>query len=666
MDTTNVLKGMKRSPRYQLKPVSQTSVDIINEVLGEVIFSAPPFMKWLHGFKYTRAPHFECDDVFTLLFSPRRKLVAINGGAVTSKGADRNKAKKAVQRYFQKLILGSYFSMGTRFVNTYGVPVVGKGKRRKVLYDIDYWTMKLCLELEVADSLYCNTDNRIFSSEFLPEDLFALIYLNMRMLAGSGGAITTFIDKVITERAHLGNLGKCSAGSNSFCKIKDYFKRNADGIALEILMDTPIVQIYSADGREGVTEVSYSDIKLKFSEEDYEAMDEDWEDVYGEDPGIYDNKVMPPDFYKTFMGRLLAQEWPGADKDLSNIWKVIDCPDILENCENCRSLKEEGYEECCLACENYDYALEHYGVDHDDVVEETNGCGGKKADEDIYKIEGTDFLGIDQSEQAFEMGAESETDNSGFSSGVEDDLGYATVSLAELRLDDLLQAFKGVGSGFSGNFINNLDHLRTYLLSKFTFIPANPIGDLRTTIMHGNMKEVMCYRRIDYRRSIRPDCGVVGTRMDELSPRVIIMADTSGSMTDEELMVCMNIAYTNLNLQKKTRVIQFSDGVTQDDIIDIGDKKSVARIGSVSSRAGTTIGPAIRYLKEQKIKYDVIIILTDGYVSDFSKDNPIKNSHFTGTPVFVMTNNHSTDCLDPKVKRVLGFFDIVKQHMNMI
>jgi len=110
--------------------------------------------------------------------------------------------------------------------------------------------------------------------------------------------------------------------------------------------------------------------------------------------------------------------------------------------------------------------------------------------------------------------------------------------------------------------------------------------------------------------------GVKGSKTTYDIPEVIVGLDTSGSMSNEEIAealveineVC-KISNSNLNLVQIDTTIKGLEEYNP-------KKKEFKRRGC----GGTYMGAMAKYLKDEKIKYDVLVMISDMYIEDVSTD----------------------------------------------
>jgi len=122
-------------------------------------------------------------------------------------------------------------------------------------------------------------------------------------------------------------------------------------------------------------------------------------------------------------------------------------------------------------------------------------------------------------------------------------------------------------------------------------------------------------KRRDRRQPYRKD--LKGKKVYYDIPNVIVCIDTSGSMSDEEIVeglaeineVC-KVTHSNL------KVIQIDTNVTS--IEEYNPKKKTFKRNGYG---GTYMFSGIEYILENKIPHDVIIYISDMYIEDVSTDN---------------------------------------------
>jgi predicted metal-dependent peptidase len=165
-----------------------------------------------------------------------------------------------------------------------------------------------------------------------------------------------------------------------------------------------------------------------------------------------------------------------------------------------------------------------------------------------------------------------------------------------------------------------------------------------TTSSKGN--EEYTWRKFNRRRIV--DDLYLPTSEDETLGEWVLAIDTSGSMTQQILTeVCSEVqAFAELCNPERLRILWWDTKVHGEQVFN-GDYENLHKLLKPLGGGGTEVGCVSRYIKEQSIKADCLLVLTDGYL----EDNPVwdisiptlwmvtQNSHFTppagGRKVFI-------------------------------
>ena len=111
--------------------------------------------------------------------------------------------------------------------------------------------------------------------------------------------------------------------------------------------------------------------------------------------------------------------------------------------------------------------------------------------------------------------------------------------------------------------------------------------------------------------------GVKGQKVAYDQPEIVVGIDTSGSMSNEEIIAGLQevnevCKITNSNL----KVVQIDTQIQGLEEYD-PKKKDFKRRGC----GGTYMGAMAEYLKEEKINFDVLVMISDMYIEDVSTDS---------------------------------------------
>ena len=165
-----------------------------------------------------------------------------------------------------------------------------------------------------------------------------------------------------------------------------------------------------------------------------------------------------------------------------------------------------------------------------------------------------------------------------------------------------------------------------------------------TTSSKGN--DEYTWRKFNRRRVV--DDLYLPTSEDETLGEWVLAIDTSGSMTQKILTeVCSEVqAFAELCNPERLRILWWDTKVHGEQVFD-GDYENLHKLLKPLGGGGTEVGCVSKYIKEQSIKADCLLVLTDGYL----EDNPVweisiptlwmvtQNSHFTppagGRKVFI-------------------------------
>ena len=145
---------------------------------------------------------------------------------------------------------------------------------------------------------------------------------------------------------------------------------------------------------------------------------------------------------------------------------------------------------------------------------------------------------------------------------------------------------------------------------------SSKVGGKRSTI-----------KRRDRRQPNRIEVKGKKTFLD--TPEVIVCIDTSGSMSDEEIVnglieineIC-KLTRSNLKILQIDTTVKGLEEYDQ-------KKKTFKRNGN----GGTYMGAGVDFLMENKIKTDVVVFISDMYIEDVSSDKTWNDWKKTKTPV---------------------------------
>lgn len=140
-----------------------------------------------------------------------------------------------------------------------------------------------------------------------------------------------------------------------------------------------------------------------------------------------------------------------------------------------------------------------------------------------------------------------------------------------------------------------------------------PKQDLRTKIRNYIRFTLFRYGT-DWRRPSRKHKDLLGFKEWKRIPKIWVLIDTSGSMGKRELELALGV------------VVQFAE-MTEVTVIpwdaDHYGEMKVKRVGDVLSKVklrgggGTVIRPVLEYVN-QKIRNDVVVVITDGHIYDYT------------------------------------------------
>ena len=132
---------------------------------------------------------------------------------------------------------------------------------------------------------------------------------------------------------------------------------------------------------------------------------------------------------------------------------------------------------------------------------------------------------------------------------------------------------------------------------------------LRNIASNKKANKVVTIMRKSRRFPNRPE--IRGHKKDRVFDIVVIL-DVSGSMSDEEIITGLNEIREVAKLTSSTVKILQVD--TQVHAVDDFEPKKFTR----SAGGGTEMLPGFRFIKEEKIPHDAIILITDGWIEDIS------------------------------------------------
>jgi predicted metal-dependent peptidase len=120
-----------------------------------------------------------------------------------------------------------------------------------------------------------------------------------------------------------------------------------------------------------------------------------------------------------------------------------------------------------------------------------------------------------------------------------------------------------------------------------------------------------------------------GTKKDRVF-ELVVMADVSGSVSNRELMTGLNEIHEICKLTNTSMKLLQID--TEVHGVEEFSKKT--KLINRKATGGTIMEGGIEYLRDKKIPYDALILITDGYIEDISKwEHPPKKKM-----MFLVTN----------------------------
>jgi len=111
--------------------------------------------------------------------------------------------------------------------------------------------------------------------------------------------------------------------------------------------------------------------------------------------------------------------------------------------------------------------------------------------------------------------------------------------------------------------------------------------------------------------------GIKGNKVSYDMPNVVVGIDTSGSMSDEEIQSgLIEIADICRKTNSSMQIAQIDTRITG---LETFNEKSKAF--KRKGYGGTYMGAMAQYLKEKKVNYDVLVMVSDMYIEDVSTDS---------------------------------------------
>lgn len=108
---------------------------------------------------------------------------------------------------------------------------------------------------------------------------------------------------------------------------------------------------------------------------------------------------------------------------------------------------------------------------------------------------------------------------------------------------------------------------------------------------------------------------ILPSHFDEMTGEIIIAADTSGSMTGFYPVVFGEVARICQQLNPKAaRVIWWDTRIAGEQVFTQKDYKDIAKVMSPQGGGGTTVSCVAKHIREKRLKYKAVIMLTDGYI----------------------------------------------------
>lgn len=118
---------------------------------------------------------------------------------------------------------------------------------------------------------------------------------------------------------------------------------------------------------------------------------------------------------------------------------------------------------------------------------------------------------------------------------------------------------------------------------------------------------------------------------------ILVVLDVSGSMSDEELMYGLN--ETRAIAEKAGAVVKVMQVDTEPKLVEDFDPK--AKSFNRRGFGGTYLYPAIEYAMEKKVRFDAVVMVTDGYIES-TWDGPIPKVPF----IWLVTQDKDNLSLD--------------------
>ena len=108
---------------------------------------------------------------------------------------------------------------------------------------------------------------------------------------------------------------------------------------------------------------------------------------------------------------------------------------------------------------------------------------------------------------------------------------------------------------------------------------------------------------------------ILPSHFDEMTGEIVIAADTSGSMGGFYPVLFGEVARICQQLQPKAvRVLWWDTRIAGEQVFTQKDYKDIANQMSPKGGGGTTVSCVAKHLREKRIKYKALIMITDGYI----------------------------------------------------
>ena len=207
------------------------------------------------------------------------------------------------------------------------------------------------------------------------------------------------------------------------------------------------------------------------------------------------------------------------------------------------------------------------------------------------------------------------------------DIGDVPSEVLEHQLKEMIQ--NAIGRT-NGSIPANIQAIIDELFDK----PIIRWQDVLRTFM-GKIPMPFKYTRARLNRRMPTRLDLSGKLPDRYYP-IVCCFDTSASVSEEEIQICLNEVWNIVSMQKRRFEITVICCDAEINSITVIKKKDDFKKIKICGRGGTAFSPVFEYLKDNRSKYKdaVVIYFTDGYGESELSVKPLNNNN-----IWVLTEN---------------------------